>query len=110
MTVAQDTYISRTLALVGWQTLPKESPVRYPELVLDAATLGPVDRVLLSSEPYRFSERHAAELARDPALRGKPIALIDGEMTSWYGSRAIAGLRYLPRFRRGSCGSDRADF
>jgi hypothetical protein len=26
---------------------------------------------------------------------GKPVQLLDGEMLSWYGSRAIAGLRYL---------------
>ena len=26
---------------------------------------------------------------------GAEVSLIDGEMTSWYGSRAIAGLDYL---------------
>jgi len=26
---------------------------------------------------------------------GKPVCLLDGEMISWYGSRAIAGVRYL---------------
>jgi hypothetical protein len=35
-----------------------------------------------------------------PELHGRAIALIDAEMTSWYGSRAIAGFEYLPRFRR----------
>jgi len=29
---------------------------------------------------------------------GVPVALIDGEMTSWYGSRAIRGLRYLAAY------------
>jgi len=28
------------------------------------------------------------------------VALIDGSMTSWYGSRAIEGLAYLREFRR----------
>jgi len=28
------------------------------------------------------------------------VALIDGEMTAWYGSRAIEALGYLARFRR----------
>jgi hypothetical protein len=28
----------------------------------------------------------------------KPVRLMDGEMTSWYGSRAIQGLRYLAEF------------
>jgi len=32
-------------------------------------------------------------------LAKKKIALIDGEMTAWYGSRAIEGLGYLRRFR-----------
>jgi hypothetical protein len=28
------------------------------------------------------------------------VIRIDGEMVSWYGSRAIAGLRYLAELRR----------
>jgi len=99
MTVSRDTYIARTLALVNWETVPEHAATRYPEVALDARTLGGVDVVLASSEPYMFRERHVAELAAMPALAGKRVALIDGEMTSWYGSRAIAGLVYLPRFR-----------
>jgi ABC-type Fe3+-hydroxamate transport system substrate-binding protein len=101
MTVACDTYIARTLALVGWavNTPPggERGAARYPAIDDLHAAVAAVDRVLLSSEPFRFREPHAAELrARFP---GKPIALIDGEMTSWYGSRAIAGLRYLRALR-----------
>ena len=98
MTVSRDTYIARTLAAVGWDTLPESADKRYPEIELNDALLGSVKRVLLSSEPYRFRERHVAELrARLPA--GVQVELIDGEMTSWYGSRAIRGLRYLADFR-----------
>jgi len=32
------------------------------------------------------------------------VSLIDGEMTSWYGSRAIAGMKYLSRLRTGEIG------
>jgi ABC-type Fe3+-hydroxamate transport system substrate-binding protein len=99
MTVSRDTYISRTLALVNWHTVPTASATRYPEVALDAALLADVDTVMLSSEPYRFTERHVAELAAMPALAGKRVMLADGEMTSWYGSRAIAGLRYLAALR-----------
>ena len=99
MTVSRDTYIARTLALVNWETVPERATARYPEIALDEATLAGVDLVLASSEPYMFRERHVAELAALPPLAGKRVALIDGEMTSWYGSRAIAGLVYLPRFR-----------
>jgi len=92
MTVSRDTYISRTLALVGWETVPGSADERYPEI--DPAELaGSVERVLLSSEPYRFREKHLAEV--EALVPGARVSLIDGEMTSWYGSRAIAGLRYL---------------
>jgi ABC-type Fe3+-hydroxamate transport system substrate-binding protein len=100
MTVARDTYISRTLALVNWHTVPHDAADRYPAVALDSATLANADVVLFSSEPYMFRERHVAEARTMPELRGRRVALIDGEMTSWYGSRAIAGLEYLPRFRR----------
>jgi len=92
MTVGHDTYISRTLALFNWQTWPSEGEARYPTVDL-ASCLGEVDRVLLSSEPYPFRDRHVAELRA--RLHGMPVDIIDGEMTSWYGSRAIQGLAYL---------------
>jgi ABC-type Fe3+-hydroxamate transport system substrate-binding protein len=100
MTVSRDTYLSRTLALAGLRTLPQASPSRYPALGLDEPWLRDTELVLLSSEPYRFRDKHIAEISRIPALAGKPVHLIDGEMTSWYGSRAIGGLDYLRGFAR----------
>jgi len=100
MTVSRDTYISRTLAIVNWHTVPETAADRYPEIALDATALAGVDAVLASSEPFPFRARDVAALRALPELHGRTIALIDGEMTSWYGSRAIAGLEYLPQFRR----------
>ncbi|MBI3285809.1 MAG: ABC transporter substrate-binding protein [Burkholderiales bacterium] len=95
MTVAPDTYISAMLALIGWQTWsPGDSAQRYPQFSWNDEGLQHIDRVLLSTEPYRFTAQHAAALA---GQLGKPVQLLDGEMISWYGSRAIAGLRYLAR-------------
>jgi len=94
MGVSRETYISRTLAAFGWRTVPVASDVRYPELDL-ASYAGRVDRVLLSSEPYHFKDHHVDEVAA--LVPGAEVSLIDGEMTSWYGSRAIGGLRYLGR-------------
>lgn len=99
MTVSRDTYVSRMLALVNWETVPAESADRYPEIELDHSLLDGTGVVLLSSEPYLFREAQVTELGAEPLLRGKTIALIDGEMTAWYGSRAIEGLGYLRRFR-----------
>lgn len=93
MTVSRDTYISHTLELFGLRTVPEVAAERYPKIAdLRAAD---ADLVLLSSEPYRFRERHAIEVAE---LTGKPALLMDGEMTSWYGPRAIDGLAYLRAF------------
>ncbi len=99
MTVSRDTYVSRMLALVKWETVPAECTDRYPKIQLDSGVLDAADAVLLSSEPYSFREGHVAELRADPLLARKRIALIDGAMTAWYGSRAIEGLGYLRRFR-----------
>ena len=97
MTVSRDTYVSRMLALVHWETVPARTGERYPTISLDDEAVASAPVVLLSSEPYRFREAHAEELrARLPS---HTVALIDGEMTAWYGSRAIRALGYLARFR-----------
>lgn len=101
MTVSPDTYIAGMLRLVNWHTLPNPPTERYPTFMSNDAWLRDVDLVLLSSEPYRFRENHADILRAWPALARKPMRLIDGEMTSWYGSRAVAGLDYLRDFARG---------
>jgi len=98
MTVSRDTYISRTLALVNWETAAHDPALRYPEVTLDEALLAGVDLILLSSEPYPFKPEHAALIRAAPGGARVPTALIDAEMVSWYGSRAIRGLRYLAPF------------
>lgn len=111
MTIARDTYIAAMLAEVAWFTLPAQEggevgAGRYPAFAWDAAWLADVQRVLLSSEPYRFQPKHVDEVA---ALAGQPAMLIDGEMVSWYGSRVINGLRYLIALRRRLAGLGAAE-
>jgi Periplasmic binding protein len=102
MTVANDTYISRMLALIGWQTLPAvmggdgvhtPGAARYPVLQGNEPWLANVQRVLLSSEPYSFNVKHLHEVRK--WLPHAIVQLVDGEMLSWYGSRAVQGLDYL---------------
>lgn len=102
MSISPETYISRTLALVNWQTQPRGTDARYPEIDL-ADHAGRVSRVLLSSEPFHFKERHVPEV--QALVPGAEVSLIDGEMTSWYGSRAIKGLRYLAEISAGPADS-----
>jgi len=98
MTVARDTYISTLLAEVGWRTWPEvmggeHGAGRYPALSGDDPWLAHIDRVLLSSEPYRFGPEHLAEA--QGLCPQAHVQLVDGELLSWWGSRGAAGLDYL---------------
>jgi ABC-type Fe3+-hydroxamate transport system substrate-binding protein len=96
MTVAPRTYVGATLARAGWDVVPVAPARRYPELADDDPAWRDADRILVATEPYAFRQRDADALAQ---RWGKPALLIDGEWTSWYGSRAVTGLRTLARLR-----------
>ncbi|UCG72846.1 MAG: ABC transporter substrate-binding protein [Chromatiales bacterium] len=98
MTVSADTYIARMLELVNWQPVPVPGEARYPEIELAELTDLP-DLVLLSSEPYPFRDRHVPEIQAELG-DATPVHLIAGDMVSWYGSRAVAGVAYLEDFAR----------
>ncbi len=107
MTISRDTYIARTLESVGWEQIEVKSPERYPKVVLESL-LGRADRVLLSSEPYAFRQRDVEEVAKllnvsapvpGHTVGNVDVSLIDAQMTSWYGSRAIEGMSYLAGLR-----------
>ena len=99
MTVSSDTYISRMLSLIGWQTAfhpPAGDPAdRYPEIALADDLLAATDLVLFSTEPFPFTEKHVAEFRADFPTHAAKARLVDGQLLGWYGSRVIEGLRYL---------------
>jgi len=96
MTVSRATYVSASLAMVGWDSVPATAGTRYPAIEETDPAWHDAQRILLSSEPYAFRERDVRAMKE---RHGKPVALVDGEWTSWYGGRAIEGLRSLARFR-----------
>lgn len=98
MSISPATYIAAMLAELGWRVPVLADAARYPRFSWSEDLLAQIDGVLLSSEPYRFTEAHADALEKQI---GKPVHLVDGELLSWYGSRALAGLRYLRGIKRG---------
>ncbi len=105
MAISADTYIGNMLGLVNWRIVtPGADPAlsgdaaRYPAVRIDDASLEDVDQVLFSSEPYSFGDDDISDFRQSFPKHATKAHLIDGEMTSWYGSRAIHGLTYLRIF------------
>lgn len=93
MVAAGDTFIQDMLLRAGFENV-FAGLARYPEISPEMLSAAAPEVILLSSEPYPFSEKHM-EAFREmcPAAR---VRLVDGEMFSWYGSR----LRYAPAYFR----------
>lgn len=113
MTVGPDTYVSHMLQLARLHTIvtERDTLVRYPAVDLNDRLLDRVERVLFASEPFPFRERHVADFVRTFPRHGEKATLIDGEMLSWYGARAIDGLAYLADFagRLAGMGEDKQE-
>lgn len=87
-----DTFIHEMLCCCGWENVLAEKS-RYPETSLEEIVRLKPDRVLLSSEPYPFAEKHLDEVAA--AVPDAQIELVDGELFSWYGSRLLQSPAYF---------------
>ena len=95
MTVSRDTYISAMLGLVGWQTACHDPDVRYPTVEIAPETVAATDLFLFPTEPYAFVRAEIDAFLRDHDCPPEKALAVDGEYCSWYGSRAVEGLRYL---------------
>ena len=98
MTIGGDTFINDMMEHAGLCNLFKNKN-RYPALTLDeindviSKSNGDNCLVLLSSEPYPFSQKHIEEMKEH--LPGVNFLLVDGEMFSWYGSRLMEAPAYF---------------
>ena len=94
MTVGHDTFIHDMLTRCGFENI-FAGLTRYPTVTIEE--LSPdsnrVEVLLLSSEPFPFSQKHIDEL--QPLLPHTTIILADGEMFSWYGSRLLLAPAYF---------------
>ncbi|MFV0309689.1 MAG: helical backbone metal receptor [Desertimonas sp.] len=91
MSISADTYGGSLLRLLGVELVTADAADRYPHVTLESA--GVPDLVLVPSEPYRFEERHLAELrAQFPDAR---VTRIDGQDLFWWGIRTPGTLRRL---------------
>jgi ABC-type Fe3+-hydroxamate transport system substrate-binding protein len=94
MCAGSDTFISDMTDRMGWVNVVTDT--RYPTIEPSALKDSGVELILLSSEPYPFKEKHIQEIK--DMLPGVSVALVDGEMFSWYGSRMLRATKYLKDF------------
>jgi ABC-type Fe3+-hydroxamate transport system substrate-binding protein len=94
MAAGNDTFIHDMLLHLQMDNVI-QSP-RYPALKpVDIQHLQP-ELILLSSEPYPFSEKHIPELKQ--LCPHAEVRLTNGEMYSWYGSRMRLAPAYFREF------------
>ncbi|WP_394750571.1 ABC transporter substrate-binding protein [Spongiimicrobium salis] len=92
MAVGNNTFIHHLLELNGFVNI-FGTIARYPEIDMNALDQHKPDFLLLSSEPFPFSEKHIEEVKLMPT-KAKAV-LVDGEYFSWYGSRLIHAFDYF---------------
>jgi ABC-type Fe3+-hydroxamate transport system substrate-binding protein len=97
MVAASDTFINHMLQVFGLSNVFAHLS-RYPELSAEQIASATPDYVLLSSEPYSFSEKHFAEFSA--FFPNAKIMLVNGEMFSWYGSRLRFTVDYFKKLSK----------
>lgn len=97
MTVGHDTFIHDMMARCGLENI-FAAHSRYPSTSIPDIKAADCQVLLLSSEPFPFSQKHINEL--QPQLPGTTVMLADGEMFSWYGSRLLKAAKYFKDLRQ----------
>jgi ABC-type Fe3+-hydroxamate transport system substrate-binding protein len=93
MAAGNSTFIDHLLKLNKFDNV-YQNEERYPEVDLEKMKQNVnLDFILLSSEPYPFTEEHILE-AEKLTHKAKAI-LVDGEMFSWTGSRLLKAFDYF---------------
>lgn len=96
MTLGGDTFIHAMLHEAKFRNVFGEEK-RYPQISLSDPKLACADLILLSTEPYPFSEKDREEIKI--IFPNKKVILADGEMFSWFGSRLREAFPYLTSLR-----------
>lgn len=103
MAAGPDTYISRSLELIGWKNGLDDAAGRYPALTPAALERLNVDVVLTSSEPYPFRRRDVDALKADwPSC--PTVWWCDGKLLSWFGTKTGELLDEMILFQNGGKG------
>ena len=94
MVAGNNTLINEMLKLNNFHNIYENREERYPEVIIQKMRIqGDPDLVLLSSEPFPFTDEHAFEFGG--STHHAKIVFVAGEMFSWYGSRLLNAFQYF---------------
>jgi ABC-type Fe3+-hydroxamate transport system substrate-binding protein len=96
MTVGSDTFIHHLMARAGFVNV-FENKTRYPSITEGQLSAANPELIMLSSEPFPFTEKHREEFRT--ICPNAEILLVDGELFSWYGSRLKHSAAYLQKLK-----------
>ena len=97
MSVGGDTFIHHMMKTAGFENILNQFQ-RYPSLKPEQLKTFNPEILLLSSEPFPFSEKHI-QYFRD-LLPNTRVELVDGSFFSWYGSRLAKAFEYFIKLRK----------
>ncbi|NVK27186.1 MAG: ABC transporter substrate-binding protein [Flavobacteriia bacterium] len=92
MAAGRNTFINSMIEEAGFENALRDPSSRYPKLETEEIERLNPDLILLSSEPYPFSEEHISEFKN---YFGQRALTVDGAAFSWYGSRLIHSPKYF---------------
>lgn len=93
MAAGPETFIGDMLRRMGLDNLAARIGSRYPVLTAEDFRAFNPDVLLLSDEPFPFSEKHVREFRE--WLPDTEVRAVSGEAFSWYGSRLLQTPKYL---------------
>lgn len=95
MVAGNDTFINEMLQLNKFENI-YDHMSRYPKINIQKLRWeGDPEVIILSSEPYKFEDKHAMELG---SFTNRAITVFgDGEMFSWPGSRLLLAFDYFKK-------------
>ena len=93
MVAGGDTFITDMMKRCGLVNVFGDRTERYAEITAHELAAADPDLILLSSEPFPFTEKHIPGFSM--ICPGTPVRLVDGEFFSWYGSRLIKAPAYF---------------
>ncbi len=97
MVAADNTFINHMLHRLGLVNVYGPQS-RYPVVEPQQLQALQPDYIFLSSEPYRFTEKHYEEFNQFcPTAK---VLLVDGELFSWYGSRLRHTVTYFEKLQK----------